>query len=92
MLEQEPPAPQQTAEAEGPGELGEANDMAQISPDMNAVMSQIINHGQTVDSQYALHSDPSASANTEGIFSKSAISLLRTQSLPILDNLVSDGL
>ncbi|KAL8931131.1 MAG: hypothetical protein Q9208_000235 [Pyrenodesmia sp. 3 TL-2023] len=87
VLEQEPPAPQWTAGPEGPGELGEASDMAQISPDMNAVMSRIISHGQTMDGQHALHSDPSASADTEGIFPRSASSILRNQSLPVLDNL-----
>ncbi|KAL8751934.1 MAG: hypothetical protein Q9184_005896, partial [Pyrenodesmia sp. 2 TL-2023] len=87
VLEQEPHAPQQPAEAQGHGELGDANGIAQISPDMNAVMSQIINHGQSVDSQYALHGEPAASADTESFFPQSASSLLRTQSLPILDNL-----
>ncbi|KAL8902260.1 MAG: hypothetical protein Q9207_004814 [Kuettlingeria erythrocarpa] len=76
---QEPPAPQQTREVDGPGELNEANEMAQSSSDLHAGMSQVIDHGQTVDTL--------ASADANLRLPLSASSQLKIQSLPVLDNL-----
>lgn len=78
---QEPLAPQQTREVDGPGELNEANEMVQSSSELNAGMSQIIDHGQTADT--------SASTDAHLPFPISASSQLKVLSLPVLDNLVS---
>lgn len=86
---QESLAAQQTAKVEGAAEVEEANDIAQTSADMNAVISQIVDHGETVDSQHALRGDTSPAAITAVPFPRSASFQLKTQSLPVLDNLVS---
>lgn len=70
-------------------DLGEASHVPSASPDMDAVMSQIIQHDNSVDGQYAHHGEVPASADTLDIFPPSASAQLKIQCLPVLDNLVS---
>ncbi|KAL8698842.1 MAG: hypothetical protein Q9224_001665 [Gallowayella concinna] len=61
---------------------------AQRSPDMHAVMSRILDHGETVDSQYAAHGENvTGPDHGHGIVLQGASLQLKVQSLPILDNL-----
>ena len=58
-------------------------------PDLQAVMTRIIDHGESVDNQYAAHGEhPSDMLEAEGLLSLGATVQLKIQSLPILDNLV----
>ncbi|KAL8731178.1 MAG: hypothetical protein Q9166_003585 [cf. Caloplaca sp. 2 TL-2023] len=75
------PIAKRTNNAATPAPVGNGNTVAQPSPDMHDVMSRIIDHGETVDSQYAATPDP------EGIVPQGASLQLKVQSLPILDNL-----
>ncbi|KAI4190674.1 MAG: hypothetical protein LQ348_003623 [Seirophora lacunosa] len=80
----------QPAEEERPMAIREISDVAPASPDMDAVMSQIIHHGESVDAQHAHHGEHAeapALANLDDIFPPSASAQLKTQSLPVLDNL-----
>ncbi|KAI4268010.1 MAG: hypothetical protein L6R38_008002 [Xanthoria sp. 2 TBL-2021] len=61
---------------------------AEASPDMHAVMSKIIDHGETIDSQYEARGDTTSGlAHPEHIVPQGASLQLKIQSLPILDNL-----
>ena len=69
---------------------GNGSFVAEPNPDMHAVISKIIDHGETVDSQYGAHGDnANGLAQVEGILPQGASKQLKIQSLPILDNLVS---
>ncbi|KAL8644885.1 MAG: hypothetical protein Q9226_007547, partial [Calogaya cf. arnoldii] len=58
------------------------------SPDMHAVMSRIINHGETIDSQYGARGDvTNRLAHPDNVLPQGASLQLKIQSLPILDNL-----
>ncbi|KAL8780636.1 MAG: hypothetical protein Q9213_006372 [Squamulea squamosa] len=58
------------------------------SPDMHAVMSRIIDHGENVDNQYGQRGhNLNGLAQVEGIVPQGASLQLKIQSLPILDNL-----
>ena len=56
-------------------------------PDINTVIADIINHGETVESHCASHAAMST-VDTESYSQLGASLHLRFQSLPILDNLV----
>ncbi|KAL8716947.1 MAG: hypothetical protein Q9225_005765 [Loekoesia sp. 1 TL-2023] len=85
---EKPYAPQHTAEALGSSDAEPANEAAESNPDMTAVLTQIIDHGETINNQYADRRGNAAElANIEGIFSLGASLQLKLQSLPILDNL-----
>lgn len=87
---EKPYAPQHTAEALGSSDAEPANEVAESNPDMNAVLTQIIDHGETLDNQHAGRRGNAAGlANGEVILSLGASLQLKLQSLPILDNLVS---
>ncbi|KAL8850381.1 MAG: hypothetical protein Q9221_004701 [Calogaya cf. arnoldii] len=58
------------------------------SPDMHAVMSRIIDHGETIDSQYGARGDPANGlVRPDNVLPQGASLQLKIQSLPILDNL-----
>ena len=60
------------------------------APDFNAVIADIINHGETVDNQYAVRHYEDVPMPQAGNFPLSSASFkLKTQSLPVLENLVS---
>ncbi|KAL8831832.1 MAG: hypothetical protein Q9170_005128 [Blastenia crenularia] len=61
--------------------------VAEDDPDMDAVMTQIIGHGETVDGQYTGQGKDIAMANANGIFPLGASLRFKIQSLPILDHL-----
>ncbi|KAL8974196.1 MAG: hypothetical protein Q9197_001570 [Variospora fuerteventurae] len=84
---QENSTSEEPGEEERPMDLGEASHVPSASPDMDAVMSQIIQHDNSVDGQYAHHGEVPASADTLDIFPPSASAQLKTQCLPVLDNL-----
>ena len=57
---------------------------------MHAVMSKIIDHGETIDNQYGVSGEiPTGLARNGNTISRGASLQLKIQSLPILDNLVS---
>ena len=62
-----------------------------MTPDVAAVISNIIDHSERVEEQFALNQQQGAEDGTPGakdlVFIK-ANSHLKSQSLPILDNLV----
>ncbi|KAL9035020.1 MAG: hypothetical protein Q9180_005084 [Flavoplaca navasiana] len=58
------------------------------SPNMHAVMSKIIDHGETIDNQYGVSGDiPIGLTRNGNTISQGASLQLKIQSLPILDNL-----
>ena len=62
----------------------------QGAPDFNAVIADIINHGETVDNHYAVRNFEDEPMAEDGMFQTlSASFTLKSQSLPVLDNLVS---
>ncbi|KAL8845683.1 MAG: hypothetical protein Q9198_011372, partial [Flavoplaca austrocitrina] len=69
--------------------LSENEDLAPgASPNMHAVMSKIIDHGETINNQYEVSGDiPIGSARSGNTISQGASLQLKIQSLPILDNL-----
>ncbi|KAL8918550.1 MAG: hypothetical protein Q9172_005371 [Xanthocarpia lactea] len=72
----------------GSSTSGNGSPVPEPSPDMHAVISKIIDHGETVDSQYGAHGDnANGLAQVEGILPQGASKQLKIQSLPILDNL-----
>ena len=81
--------PQEVLATFGPSHAARANQAAETRPDINAVISQIIDHGETVDNQSAGSKGSAAGiANSDGIIPLGASHQLKVQSLPILDNLV----
>lgn len=70
--------------------LSENEDLPPENPDMHAVMSKIIDHGETIDNQYgARRAATTGPAHHETVVPQGASLQLKIQSLPILDNLVS---
>ncbi|KAL8885749.1 MAG: hypothetical protein Q9215_006436 [Flavoplaca cf. flavocitrina] len=69
--------------------LSENEDFADgASPNMHAVMSKIIDHGETIDNQYEVSGEiPTGLARNRNTISQGASLQLKIQSLPILDNL-----
>ncbi|KAL8994467.1 MAG: hypothetical protein Q9169_005576 [Polycauliona sp. 2 TL-2023] len=66
----------------------EENVTAEDSPNMHAVMSRIIDHGETIDNQYGAHRDlANGLPHSANVVPRGASLQLRVQSLPILDNL-----
>ncbi|KAL8796574.1 MAG: hypothetical protein Q9182_007351 [Xanthomendoza sp. 2 TL-2023] len=62
--------------------------VAQPTPDMHAVMSRILDHGEHVDSQFAAHGENvTGPDHGHRIVTQGASLQLKVQSLPILDNL-----
>ena len=58
--------------------------------DFNGIITDIVNHEETVDSHYASQGyDAKGTVDTESFHQLGASLHLKTQSLPILDNLVS---
>ncbi|KAL8942074.1 MAG: hypothetical protein Q9211_001550 [Gyalolechia sp. 1 TL-2023] len=83
-----PLAPPQREEELGTSDTKHASDAADTNPDMDAVMTQIIHRGETIDNQFAGRSANTAGlANSDGTFTLRASDQLRIQSLPILENL-----
>ncbi|KAL9594611.1 MAG: hypothetical protein Q9219_006941 [cf. Caloplaca sp. 3 TL-2023] len=79
---------QPAAEALGLSNARYGNGITATSPDMNTVISQIIDHGQTIDNQYGSGShDTAGLAGPHGTFPAGASLQLKIQSLPVLDNL-----
>ena len=68
------------------GDLSGGN---QDAPDFNTVIADIINHGETVDSNYAARYYDEYMADSGDFQHISASFTLKTQSLPVLENLVS---
>lgn len=65
--------------------------MIEANPDLAAVISNIINHGEAIDNHYAAHGlNELGIVDTESFLPLGASMHLKIQSLPILDNLVSD--
>ena len=63
---------------------------AAITQDMQAVIKRIVHHSEHVDSHYASQSyNEMGTVDTESFLPLGASLHLKTQSLPILDNLVS---
>lgn len=61
------------------------------APDFNTVIADIINHGETVDNHYASRNYDAMGLVDSGNFHHLGASFtLKTQSLPVLDNLVSN--
>ena len=59
-------------------------------PDFNTIISDIVNHGETVDNHYVSQGyDAMGMVDTDSFQRLGASLHLKTQSLPILDNLVS---
>lgn len=78
-----PTVPQQLSAGDHPTEGPSA-------PDFNTVIADIINHGETVDNHYATRGFDDFSMLANGHFQHiSASFTLKTQSLPVLENLVS---
>ncbi len=71
--------------------LSENEDLAPgASPNMHAVMSKIIDHGETIDNQYGVSGDiPIGLVRSGNTISQGASLQLKIQSLAILENLVS---
>ncbi|KAI4226784.1 MAG: hypothetical protein L6R36_002924 [Xanthoria steineri] len=68
--------------------LSENEDLPPENPDMHAVMSKIIDHGETIDNQYgARRAATTGPAHHETVVPQGASLQLKIQSLPILDNL-----
>ncbi|KAI4174424.1 MAG: hypothetical protein LQ343_002361 [Gyalolechia ehrenbergii] len=83
-----PLAPQQREEDLGFSDTRHASDAAETNPDMDAVMTQIIQRGETIDNQDAGRSANAAGlANSNGTFPLRASDQLKIQSLQILENL-----
>ncbi|KAL8731794.1 MAG: hypothetical protein Q9181_004184, partial [Wetmoreana brouardii] len=79
---------QQTDGPGSPSTSGHANNPIGPHPDMHAVINKIIDHGESVDIQYAARNDNVAGlANPDSILGLGASSQLKVQSLPILENL-----
>ena len=63
---------------------------ASVAPDLAAVIARIIDHGEHIDNHYAAQGyDDMGMVDTESFLPLGASLHLKTQSLPILDNLVS---
>ena len=63
---------------------------ASVIPDLAAVITRIIDHGEHIDNHYAARGyDDMGMVDTESFLNLGASLHLKTQSLPILDNLVS---
>lgn len=81
---------QQIDEAERPFPAENATDFTEPHPDMHAVITKIIDHGENVENQYAARNqDADGLINPDSILGQGASSQLKIQSLPILENLVS---
>ena len=62
-----------------------------VVPDLTAIITRIIDHGEHIDNHYAAQGyDVMGMVDTESFLPLGASLHLKTQSLPILDNLVSD--
>ena len=78
---------------EPPSKPQERPSYASVGPDLEAVINKIIDHGETVDHHYATQGyDDMGMVDTESFVSLGASLHLKTQSLPILDNLVSHSI
>ena len=68
----------------------ESDIKVEAHPDLAAVISNIIKHGETIDNHYAAHGlNELGIVDTESFLPLGASMHLKIQSLPILDNLVS---
>ncbi len=80
----------QETPSRSPSKPWERPSYASVGPDLEAVITKIIDHGETIDHLYATQGyDDMGIVDTESFVSLGASLHLKTQSLPILDNLVS---
>ncbi len=69
--------------------MAKSNTETEANPDLATVISNIINHGETIDNHYAAHGlNELGIVDTESFLPLGASMHLKIQSLPILDNLV----
>ena len=79
------------ADSDTPPKPRERLSYASVVPDLAAVITRIIDHGEHIDNHYAAQGyDDMGMVDTESFLPLGASLHLKTQSLPILDNLVSD--
>lgn len=86
---EQPHIPQE-APFKPPAKTRERPTYASVAPDLAAVIARIIDHGEHIDNHYAAQGyDDMGMVDTESFLPLGASLHLKTQSLPILDNLVS---